>query len=56
MKKYTISRGWYSVQTAEIVVETDEEALEIARNSPDVIWKDTGGDEELTYQIEYIED
>jgi len=56
MIKYTISRGWYSVQTTEVVAETDEDALEIAKNSPDVIWKDTGGDEELNYQIEYIED
>jgi len=55
MPKYCISRGWYSVETIEITAKSEEAALEKAKTSPDNHWKDTGGDTEIDYQVEWEE-
>jgi hypothetical protein len=56
MKIYTISRGWNVVQNINVQAETDEEALQKAREADQTEWEtcDPDDDEDTFFQIENI--
>ena len=56
MKIYTISRGWNVVQNINVQAETDEEALQKAREADQADWEtcDPDNDDDAFFQIENI--